>query len=223
MEGETNPWDRQEGERNRWYQRFNAFRLQGPGRSLESVYRVECEAKHYKIKRPSSVWYSHAENEHWRERAAAWDQFITDQKEAEFISRQMGANEVKAGLADIARGNLADLMDITTSGFTLQLATTNEDGELVINPNTKLIKKIKQKVTTYLGKSESDEDREVIETEIELYSAHEAYRDLGKIHGLFVDRQEVTVTEPIQFVEVELPPEDQDNVSDSDAESLPGQ
>lgn len=101
--------------------------------------------------------------------------------------RAMPKEEVLTRLADIARGNITDLMDVTHAGFEVHLL---KDGE--INPKTKLIKKIKQKVTTYLAKSEDGEDREIIETEIELYSAHDALRDIGKIHGLFVDRAELT-------------------------------
>lgn len=100
----------------------------------------------------------------------------------------MSGEEAMLGITDIARGNIADLMDITPSGFILKLTT--EDGG--INPSTKLIKKIKQKVTTFLAKSESDEDREIIETEIELYSSHEAYRDIAKFHKLFVNQNDIT-------------------------------
>jgi phage terminase small subunit len=121
----------------------------------------------------------------------------------------MSANEVLHGLADIARGDMADLMDITPSGFVLKL--TLPDGS--VNPKTKLIHKIKQKVTTYLEKSESDEDREVIETELELYSAHDGYKDMAKYHGLLIDRQELTVTKPIEFIEVER------NVSHADTDT----
>jgi Phage terminase, small subunit len=106
--------------------------------------------------------------------------------------RMMNREEVVAGLSDIARGDMADLMAITTSGFTLELMIDDGQGNKIVNPKTKLIKKIKQKVTTYLAKKEDDEDREVIETEIELYSAHEAFRDLGKVHGIFIDRTELT-------------------------------
>jgi phage terminase small subunit len=95
----------------------------------------------------------------------------------------MGKDEVKTRLADMARGDIADLMDITTQGFTFKLL--NDDG--TVNPKTKLIKKIKQKVTTFIAKKESDEDREIIETEFELYSAHEALRDIAKMQDLLKD------------------------------------
>jgi hypothetical protein len=104
----------------------------------------------------------------------------------------MNADEVLSRLADIARGDLAELMDITTSGFNISLMTKDTDGNLITNPKTKLIRKVKQKVTTFLAKKQSDEDREIVETEIELYSALEALQLLGKYHGLFVDRTELT-------------------------------
>jgi phage terminase small subunit len=100
----------------------------------------------------------------------------------------MSADEVKTRLADIARGDITDLMDVTSMGFSIELLDENGNRK----PQTKLIKKIRQKVTTYQAKSESQEDREVIETEIELYSAHDALRDIGKMHALFTDKVDVT-------------------------------
>lgn len=118
--------------------------------------------------------------------------------------KEMSADEVKSRLADIARGNLADLMDITTAGFTFKLLI-DKDGEKAVNPKTKLIKKIKQRVTTILAKKEDGEDREIIETEIELYSALDALQLIGKYHKLFVDRTELTGKDgkPVQFAQVE--------------------
>lgn len=103
----------------------------------------------------------------------------------------MSADEVLSRLSDIGRGDIADLMDITTSGFTFKLLIDGPNGEKIHNPKTKLIKKIRQKVTTYLAKRESEDDREVIETEFELYSAHEALRDLGRVHALFTDKVKI--------------------------------
>lgn len=102
----------------------------------------------------------------------------------------MPAEEVKLSLTEIARGDIADLMDITPAGFTFRLLLTDEDGNRYVNPNTKLIKKIKQKVTTLLSKKDDGDDREIIETEIELYSRHEALRDMGKHYKLFTDKVE---------------------------------
>lgn len=97
----------------------------------------------------------------------------------------MSADEVLTRLADIARGDLADFMEATTMGFSLSLTETDDEGHIVPKPNTKLIRKIKQKTTTFLSKSESGEDREVHDIEIELYSAKEALELIGKHHKLF--------------------------------------
>jgi phage terminase small subunit len=106
---------------------------------------------------------------------------------------EMKPEEVKAGLQEIARGNIADLMDLSTTGYTFSLMVRDETtGEMVPNPALKLVKKIKQKVTTILPKRDDGEEREIVETELELYSRHEALRDIGKMHGLFIDRTELS-------------------------------
>jgi phage terminase small subunit len=106
--------------------------------------------------------------------------------------KTMSADEVLTRLTDIGRGNITDLMDVTTAGYTFELLVDDGQGGKIANPKTKLIKRIRQKVTTILGKSESAEDREIIETELELYSAHDALRDLGRYHALFTDKTDLT-------------------------------
>lgn len=106
--------------------------------------------------------------------------------------RIMSADEAAAKLTDIARGDIADLMDITTLGYTLRLIEENENGERKINPNTKLIKKIKQKVTTIMPRNEQGEEREIVDTELELYSSHDALRDILKYRGKLIDKTEVS-------------------------------
>jgi hypothetical protein len=113
---------------------------------------------------------------------------IKEQITAEISERAMGADEVLQRIADIARGDITDLMDITTSGFNIQLLGDDKDKK----PQSKLIKKIKQKVITRMGKTEDSEDTETIETEIELYSQIEALRLLAQKHGLLKNITEVT-------------------------------
>lgn len=105
---------------------------------------------------------------------------------------------VFVGLADIANGDVADFMDVSSMGWNISLLLHDENGDLIIdeqtgkpikNPKTKLIKRLKQKVTTI---SKKDEEREIIETELELYSAHDALRDMGKHYDLFTDHVDVT-------------------------------
>lgn len=109
--------------------------------------------------------------------------------------RSMGADEVLLRLAQMARGDIGDFIDISSVGYSLDLLQAQERGL------THLIKKIKQKTTTFLAKSESGEDREVTETEIELYDAQAALALLGKHHKLFIDRTEVTGADggPVQI------------------------
>jgi len=102
--------------------------------------------------------------------------------ETRLQEKQMSADEALQLLADMARGDLGDFMDISSVGFNLDLL--NEDGT---KKNTKLIRKIKQKTTTFIAKKESDEDREVTETEIELYDAQAAIDKILKIHGKYKD------------------------------------
>lgn len=104
----------------------------------------------------------------------------------------MSANEVLARLSQIARGEVTDFLD--------------EDGKWDLKTARKLkkqglLKKVKSKRTSKQVDTvtEGDEDsRETLETslvyeevEFELYSAHEALRDLGRFHKLFNDRQEI--------------------------------
>lgn len=105
--------------------------------------------------------------------------------QAEIAERSMSADEVLLRLAEHARGDMGDFMAIGPLGFSLDLNGAKERGI------THLIKKVKQKTTTFLSKNESDEDREVTETEIELYDAQAALVHLGRHHVLFTDKQEV--------------------------------
>lgn len=97
----------------------------------------------------------------------------------------MPANEVMARLTAIARGRVTDFLD-EGGKFDLKAARKAEkDG---------LLKKLKQKRTSKrvdVRTEGNDENAETIETslvyeeiEFELYSAHEALRDLGAYHQL---------------------------------------
>jgi phage terminase small subunit len=115
---------------------------------------------------------------------------IAEAIKAGIAERSMGKDEILLRLADMARGDIADLMDITSVGYTFKLM--GDDGN--VNPRTKLIKKIKQKVTTISARKEDGEDREIIETEIELYDAKSALDTLAKLSGMVVDK--IAPTDP---------------------------
>lgn len=89
----------------------------------------------------------------------------------------MSANEALKLQADIARGDMGEFLDTKGIGFSLDLQDAKGKGL------TKLIKKVKQKTTTFIAKKESEEDREVHELEIELYPADVAQERILKIHG----------------------------------------
>lgn len=129
-------------------------------------------------------------------RSTGWENLQKPEIEEEIkrlvSEKSMGADEVLIRLADIARGDISDLMALSPAGFSFELMVKNENGELVPNPKTKLIKKIRQKITTYLSKKDDGEDREVVETELELYSAHEALRDIGRHMKLFTDQVQIS-------------------------------
>jgi phage terminase small subunit len=102
----------------------------------------------------------------------------------------LGANEVLARLTDIANGSIEDVLD-EDGRFDFEAAK--------INGKLPLVKKLKRKTTAKKVDSRSDEgESETLETsviyeevEFEMYSSHEALRDLGKFHKLFTDRHEV--------------------------------
>lgn len=104
----------------------------------------------------------------------------------------MSANEVLKRLSDIASGKVADMVD-ENGKFSLQVA--KERGK------DQLLKKLKIKSTSKKVDSftEGEDEPETFETsliheevEFEMYSAHEALRDLGKYHKLFTDKHEHT-------------------------------
>jgi hypothetical protein len=95
----------------------------------------------------------------------------------------MSADEALKLTADIARG---DVTEFITGFGNIDIDAVRKSGK------GRLIKKIKQKTVTKIGKGESDEDTEVLDTEIELYDAQAALRDILKIHGKFTDKVDLT-------------------------------
>lgn len=68
-------WERMEGEPDRWYRRYERFRLMEPVRSIAAVFREEETEKNREKPRtvPTGDWYEMANRWRWEERAAAWD------------------------------------------------------------------------------------------------------------------------------------------------------
>jgi hypothetical protein len=71
----SEPWDRQPGEPNLWYSRFECYRLAGPSRSLLGTLNHERATKGLPKKaRVPGAWNRALEHWRWRERAEAWDE-----------------------------------------------------------------------------------------------------------------------------------------------------
>jgi len=108
----------------------------------------------------------------------------------------LSKGEVLQRLSDMASSDIGSFMDVSSVGWNIDLLQRDENGDPVLDqsgkvvrrPETKLIKKIKQKVTTIIGKKDQD-DKEIIETEIELYDAQAAQRDILKMHGKLSETQ----------------------------------
>lgn len=84
-------WQRQEGEPNLWYSRFERFRLMGPTRSLLAVYEHYLAQKGAKRRNGGGIpgaWRRAVERWRWIERAEAWDQSEREKREAEWQERQ---------------------------------------------------------------------------------------------------------------------------------------
>jgi hypothetical protein len=72
---QAEPWDRQPGEPNLWFSRFERYRLAGPGRSLTGIWTAEQAEKgvNRRTKVPGA-WDRAAARWRWRQRAEAWDE-----------------------------------------------------------------------------------------------------------------------------------------------------
>lgn len=86
----------------------------------------------------------------------------------------MNADEALKLQSDIARG---DITEFFTQFGNLDFDKLRDSGK------GRLVKKIKQRTITKIGKGDSDPDTEILETEIELYPADTAQERILKIHG----------------------------------------
>jgi phage terminase small subunit len=111
------------------------------------------------------------------------DDSIKAEIDDRLASIHMGSEEVLKEFADIARSDMGDFID---QNLCIDLADARKRGL------TKLIKKIKQKTITSIGKKEDSEDKEITDIEIELYPRDKALEILGKYHGLFKEQVDIT-------------------------------
>lgn len=113
----------------------------------------------------------------------------------------MPANVVLTRLTEIAEGKVSDFLD-DDKRFDLEKA--KKAGKDHLLKKVKIKRTIREKKTeirddmrTFLAEDEVEDiqsEVEIIheETEFEIYSAHEALRDLGKHHKLFTEKTEIS-------------------------------
>jgi hypothetical protein len=72
---QSEPWERQPGEPNLWFSRFERFRLTGPTRTLLGMVNAELvEQGRSRQLRVPGAWNRAFAKWRWRERAEAWDE-----------------------------------------------------------------------------------------------------------------------------------------------------
>lgn len=76
------PWDRQDGEPVRAFERFERFRLLGPNRSLDAAYRAQKGAEG-RGERAPGAFRRLAEEWNWASRAEAWDLEVAEESRRE--------------------------------------------------------------------------------------------------------------------------------------------
>jgi hypothetical protein len=108
---ERKPWEQMDGEPNRWFQRFERFRLMGLGRSILSCVNRERVAKgRAESDDAPGSWRNAAKAWDWRARAEAWDKHISEQAVAEAEARWkaviMGPLEIQAIYSQQARADI---------------------------------------------------------------------------------------------------------------------
>lgn len=100
--------------------------------------------------------------------------------DAKIKESQMSADEALKLQADIARGDITDLL---TPLGSIDLDYIREKGL------GRLIKKVKVRTITKIGKGDKDDDTEIHDTELEMYPADAAQERILKIGGKLKDSE----------------------------------
>lgn len=94
-----NDWDRLPSESGLWYERFDLYRLAGPGRNLDATYRLATG----KEGRAGASWWNACRKWRWEERAEAWDVVEREALRAAEEERRREAREERLRLLGEAR------------------------------------------------------------------------------------------------------------------------
>lgn len=212
------PWDRREGENNRWFQRFDAFRLLGASRSLLAAVNQEKARKGLKESRnaPGS-WKRAAKMWDWFARAEAWDRYLVEQAEAAqetaWKEKIMGPNETLARMSEHARNDLREFFKISERWTEHPLPTEevlkDEEREVATGDGkTEMrtfyqVKCVVLNLEALLDPEKSHRVKKFADSpkngvSIELYNADDAAELMAKHHKLLTDQVDVKLEEVVK-------------------------
>lgn len=117
---------------------------------------------------------------------------ISAEIKRKLAEKAMKSDEILERLADIARADMGDFLDVSSVSFQINLAKAKEQNKL------RFIRRLKQKTTTICR--EGGEDVEQNQIDFELMDQLRALELLGKANGLFVDRHELKTMGPVEIV-----------------------
>lgn len=204
MSDETpHPWDRQEGESSRWYQRFCAYRLLGPGRSVLECVRQEKATKGNERQQftPGS-WSRASEAWQWKTRAEAWDRHVVEQADAaierEWRGKIMGETEILGRMSEYGRNDMGQFFKVIERWTEAPLPSEEILGEQKypdlllpgIEHTRYLVRKAVLDMEAFLDPVRSRKIRKFTDSPknglgIELHDSAAAQVNLGRHHKLF--------------------------------------
>src|SRR6516165_6938733 len=102
------PWDRQDGEPNLWFARFESYRLAGPGRSVAGTWMGEGARKGKRRQGGiPGAWSRAAARWRWKQRAEAWDEH----------ERQKAREAHAQGVAEMNQRHIQEAMALQAKGI----------------------------------------------------------------------------------------------------------
>ena len=101
-------WDRRPGEPSLWFSRFEAYRLEGPGRHLLSLYRRMCNRPD--ARNAGGCWRRALAKWEWKKRAAAWDEAEILKARGEDAERRKADKAQRIKLLQAYRGKITQAM-----------------------------------------------------------------------------------------------------------------
>ncbi len=136
-------WDRQKGENSKWFERFECYRMAGPGRTLlGTVNEMLVNDGEKRRNSPPNSWFINFDKYNWKTRAEAWDDHQRHKDRVENEKARQKARKARAELimAGIEKCKKAvDVVDPASAKFGEIMAgikTLNEQARIEFGDNT---------------------------------------------------------------------------------------